>query len=120
MNVQRINRVHERYTRKGHVKQWPNEIPFWWQNIYRKYKCMAIPGFVDAPLFKLLFQYSITKPNNQCPCKKKEQNLHATILFQCYAQNVKVNLGHNFQIRRKRGRELRERERERDCIKDKV
>ena len=54
MNVQRINRVHERYTRKGHVKQWPNEIPFWWQNIYRKYKCMVIPGFVDAPLFKLL------------------------------------------------------------------
>jgi len=44
--------------------------------------------------------------------KKKEQELHATILCRYYAQNVKVNLGHNFQIR-KRGRE-RERERERE------
>ena len=32
-NVQRINRVHERYTRKSHVKHYSKEIPFWWQNI---------------------------------------------------------------------------------------
>ena len=50
--------------------------------------------------------------------KKKEQELHATILCRYYAQNVKVNLGHNFQIRKKRERE-RERERERRS-KDKV
>ena len=37
--------------------------------------------------------------------------MHATIPFQYSAQNVKVNLGHNFQIR---GKEKRERERERD------
>ena len=42
--------------------------------------------------------------------KKKEQELHATILCRYYAQNVKVNLGHNFQIRKKRVREERERE----------
>ena len=75
---------------------------------------MAMPGFVDALLFKLLFQYDIPKTSYQCSSKKKENNLHATILCQCYAQNVKVNLGHNFQIRRKRGREKRERERERE------
>ena len=52
--------------------------------------------------------------------KKKEQELHATILCLYYAQNVKVNLGHNFQIK-KRGREKREREREREkCSKDTV
>ena len=48
--------------------------------------------------------------------KKKEQELHATILCRYYAQNVKVNLGHNFQIRKKRERE-RERERERDVAR---
>ena len=48
--------------------------------------------------------------------KKKEQKLHATILCLHYAQNVKVNLGHNFQIRN-RGREKRERERERDVAR---
>ena len=41
--------------------------------------------------------------------KKKEHNFHATILYQHYAQNVKVNLGHNFQIR-KEGERERERE----------
>ena len=42
--------------------------------------------------------------------KKKEQELHATILCRYYAQNVKVNLGHNFRIRE----EEREREKERE------
>ena len=48
--------------------------------------------------------------------KKKEQELHSTILCRYYAQNVKVNLGHNFQIRKKEG-ERRERERERDVAR---
>ena len=74
---------------------------------------MAIPGFVDALLFKLLFQYNIPKPNYQCSSKKKENNLHATIIWQCYAQNVKVNLGHNFRIREERERE-KERKKERE------
>ena len=43
--------------------------------------------------------------------KKKEQELHATILCRYYAQNVKVNLGHNFRIREERERE-RKKERE--------
>ena len=45
--------------------------------------------------------------------KKKEQKLHATILCRYYAQNVKVNLGHNFQIRKKEEERI-ERERERE------
>ena len=49
--------------------------------------------------------------------KKKEQILHATRICRYYAQNVKVNLGHNFQIRKKREREEREREREGDVAR---
>ena len=37
--------------------------------------------------------------------QKRGNNMHATISCQYYAQNVKVNLGHNFQVRGENGKE---------------